>query len=159
MFQGKVQMEPKIEEKKAFRVVGVVTHGTPDKMNFGEIWEKQYMPFDDRVKPSSVDQAYYGVWFGPAPDGLLDYMAGMAVGQMDEVPDGLEMREVPSAQYAIFECSVETIGKTYEEAYQRWLPSSKMERDMLAPDIEYYPANTETARPPAKILIPVKPVK
>jgi AraC family transcriptional regulator len=154
--KGKLQMEPKFEDKKAFRVVGVVTHGTPDKMNFGEIWEKQYMPFDDRVKPSSTDQAHYGVWFGPAPDGLLDYLAGMAVEQMDEIPEGLALREIPAAQYAVFECSMQTMGQVYEEAYQRWLPSSKMERDMQAPDIELYPPHTGDEQPPARIYVPVK---
>jgi predicted transcriptional regulator YdeE len=121
-------MEPKIVDRGAFTVMGVLAHGAPDKMDFNDVWANRFMPHNDQVVPFSTDKAYYGLWFASdEKDGAPDYVAGMAVENVSSVPEGLVLRQVPAARYAMFECTMKTIGETYGYAYQRWLPASPYE--------------------------------
>lgn len=76
--RGGTAMEPTFVERGAFVLAGVVAHGRPQEMDFGQVWEQGHMPLNEQVSLLSVDQAYYGAWMG-APDGIPDYIAGMAV--------------------------------------------------------------------------------
>ena len=48
----------------------------------------------------------------------MDYLAGMAVEGVVDVPEGLTLREVPASRYAVFECTVKTISDTYDWIFQ-----------------------------------------
>ena len=66
----------------------------------------------------------------------------------DQEAEGLDVYTVPAATWAVFPCTVETIGKTEAMAITKWLPKSdykplnagyltgRMKSE--APDIEYY---------------------
>ncbi len=56
----------------------------------------------------------------------------------------------------MFDCTVSTIGPTYEHVYGDWLPKSSYEYDMMAADFEYYPPDTETNDSLTAVYIPVK---
>jgi predicted transcriptional regulator YdeE len=64
----------------------------------------------EKIVPYSIDKGSYGVYFGEH-DRELDYLAGMAVGKVESVPEGLVLREVPAGTYAKFKGTVETIGE------------------------------------------------
>ena len=100
------------------------------------------MPHHNRIQPLSTDKAYYGVWFETEEEGLMDHIAGMAVEETEGLPESFVAREVPAATYAVFECSVGTIGKTWDEIYRQWLPSSEYEADLECASFEYYPPDT-----------------
>jgi predicted transcriptional regulator YdeE len=90
------------------------------------------MKYHDQIQQLSTDQAYYGACF--AVEGKpkqMDYLAGMAVGDVNEVPEGLILREVPASRYAVFECTVKTA------LYVR--PN----QDSPKADFERYPPGTE----------------
>jgi AraC family transcriptional regulator len=150
-------MEPKFVEKGPIRLIGIVKTGKLDDIvpNLNDIWMNQFMNYEPQVKPFSIDQAYYGAWIGH-PDGSCTYVAGMAVAEMAEIPGGLAERVLPAAQYVVFDCTVKTIGQTYDEVYGRWLPASTYEYDLMANDFEFYPADTETNESPAQVYVPVR---
>jgi len=84
-------------------------------------------------------------------------MAGMAVGDVDSVPEGPVVREVPAARYALFTCTMRTIGTTWEYIYKDWLPASQYENDAPLPSFEYYPPDDERAGDfPVSIYVPVR---
>jgi len=147
-------MEARFLSREAFTVVGAAKAGQLGEFNYGEIWEKQYMPFDERLKPHSLDGGYYGVTLGES-DHLL-YLAGMAVAGLPELPEGATRREVPAAHYAVFDCLVSTIGATWQAAYGQWLPASDYELDTTGCDFEYYPPHSGEGEMPVEIWIPVK---
>lgn len=151
-------MEPEFVDREPFRVMGVLVRCRPEAADFGDIWMNQFMSRHDEVAPHSTDGAYYGVDHMPDSEGLMEYVAGMAVGDVEAVPEGLVLREVVAARYAVFECTVGTIGEAYAHIHGMWLPSSEeYEFDDPKPGFEYYPPNTETNESPVFIHIPIRP--
>ncbi len=150
-------MDIRFIEKGPIRVVGILTHGKIEDITpkISDIWMNQFMKYDEQLKPHSPDKAYYGVWFGN-PGGSADYLVGMAVENLTEIPEELAERVLPAAKYAVFPCTVGTIGETYGQIYGQWLPASDYEYDIMAADFELYPPDTETNQSPAEVYIPVK---
>lgn len=95
-------MEPRIVYREAFNVLGLQERFTPNSEDHEGIWER-FMAHHERIKALSADG-------GEA----IDYLAGMAVADVVEVPDGLTLREIPASRYAVFECTVQTIDDTYD---------------------------------------------
>jgi predicted transcriptional regulator YdeE len=147
-------MDPRFVEKPAFIIAGVTAVGQPAQLNYGEIWEKRYMPLDPALKPLSLDGGYYGATF--AEDGAYVYLAGMAVKDGAWLPEGAEIRPVPAARHAVFDCAMDAIGPTWKEAYEAWLPSSAYALDTTAADFEYYPPCGPDGVQKVEIYIPVK---
>lgn len=148
-------MEPRFVDREAFTIMGVQTHSMPDKVDFGAFWEKEFMPHHEAIRALSADSAYYGVWFPHHGDGIPDYVAGMAVPDDAPVPQGVIARQVPASRYAVFECTVPTIGATYSYIYQTWLPSSPYEFTPGGADFEYYPPEGATGVSPA-VYVPIR---
>ena len=150
-------MEPKIKEYDAFQVAGTLTRITPREEtgeNYRLIWEG-FESFRGQIEPQSIDRKYYGVSFPTAEEGIFDYLAGMAVKSVDSLPEGLVSREVPSACFTVFECSVKAIAETYPYIFGEWLPHSLYELNPTAPSFEQYPPEGEEDDP-IFIHIPIK---
>jgi predicted transcriptional regulator YdeE len=147
-------MDAQIIEREAFNVVGVRAHGLPKELNFTAIWN-QYMAFDEQLKPLSTDGGYYGLWCGTPDDPVPDYIAGMAVREGVAPPAGLVLHRQPATRYAVFECTMNTIGQTYSYIYDQWLAASPYEFNPGCGDFEYYPPNT-TNDSPCYIYLPVR---
>jgi predicted transcriptional regulator YdeE len=148
-------MEPKIVNRETFNIMGVLAQGDPRNMNFAEIWNK-FISYRDQVSSFSVGKAYYGVFFGPQGIRDVDFVAGMSVENVSDIPEGLVVREVPDMCCAVFQCTMKTIGQTYDYVYQKWIPQSQYEHDKDKPDIECYPPNSSTPDPTVYIYIPIK---
>jgi predicted transcriptional regulator YdeE len=147
-------MEPHMVDREAFTVVGAAKRGMLGEFKYGEIWENQFMPMHEILKPYSIDGGYYGVTVGE--DDHLVYLAGMAVADLLEIPVGAEKLVVKAAHYAVFDCVVATIGETWQSAYGQWLPASAYELDTSAVDFEYYPPYPGQGEMKVEIYIPVK---
>ena len=133
-------MEPTIVSRGAFVALGLparVPREAQNEETFKAIWidfEKRH----DEIKPYSTDGAYYGISFGTDEAGEVDYLAAMAVEPSVDVPEGLVLREVPAARYAVFECPVGAIGRTYRLIFSGWLPGSSFELSRSAAVFEQY---------------------
>lgn len=142
-------MEPKIINRNSFQVMGLLTRITPEDENieiYGLIW-KEFESYRHQIMPNSTDQAYYGVSFSTGEEGINDYLAGMAVRDVPAIPDGLVVREIPAARYAVFECPVPKIGETYQMIFREWLLHSQYELSSLAPAYEQYPPEGDSESP------------
>ena len=137
--------------------MGTVTRrnsGTERPETFTAIWN-EFETHHEKIRLHSVDAKYYGVSFGAAPDGSFDYLAGMAVGRVGEVPAGVQVREVPAGTYAVFACGVQSIGQTYNYVFGEWRLTSGYEMDPTKSAFEQYPPAVET-NAPVLIHIPVR---
>ncbi|MBK8479221.1 MAG: GyrI-like domain-containing protein [Opitutaceae bacterium] len=110
------------------------------------IW-KQFEACQAEISPHSLDARYYGVSFAAAPDGSFDYLVGMIVGKESTPPEGVQVREVPAATYAVFACEVHAIGPTYGHIFGEWRAASGYEVDPTKCVFEQYPPATETNAP------------
>ena len=114
------------------------------------------MPRHGEIKPFSTDGAYYGVDYMPDESGLFEYIAGMAVGDVADIPEGLVVREVPAATDAVVECTVATISQACSFIHGEWLPGSGYEHDASLPGLEHYPPDTTTGESPVFVHVPVR---
>ena len=147
-------MEPKIGSRDAFTVMGVAAQGDPSSMDYDKLWN-QFMPYNEQVHEYSVEDAYYNVYFGTEKENVVEVIAGMSVADVEEVPEGLTVREVPAMNCAIFECKMKDIARTYEYIYDEWLPGSQYEHD-AKPDFEHFPPDAESDDSPVKIYVAIK---
>lgn len=149
--------EPKITQRDEFLVMGTLTRiapGTESGEQFAAIWNG----FEERreqIESHSTDKKYYGVSFATSEAGRFDYVAGMAVTPVENIPDGLVVRQVPAATYAVFACPVQSIGQTYGYIFGEWRSNSRYQIDNSAPSFEQYPPAAD-AQSPVLIHIPVR---
>lgn len=149
--------QPDIVRRESFLVMGRVTHrqpGTERPETFMAIWN-DFEAHQQSIKGHSVDSKYYGVSFAPGPDGSFDYLAGMAVRPVAETPEGLEVRMLPAATYAVFASPAQSIGQTYRYIFGQWRAESGYETDAAMPAFEEYPPATDT-NAPVLLHIPIR---
>lgn len=148
---------PVIVRREAFLVMGTVTRrnpGTDRPETFVTAW-KEFEIHLERVQCLSADRKYYGVSFAADAAGSFDYLTGMAVRSAADTPEGLEVRVVPAATYAVFACPVPSIGQTYGYVFGPWRAESGCVPDVTAPAFEEYPPATET-NAPVLLHIPIR---
>jgi predicted transcriptional regulator YdeE len=148
-------MEPKIVRREAFQVMGVVAHFSSAAEDFGPLWE-EYMVFHDEIEPLSTGEGHYGVYLSADHSQPLDYLAGMAVQAAEGAPEGVEVRELPAALYAVFECAFQDIGATYGHIRYEWLESSEYEQDRAKLGFDYFPPARAGGGSRMEIWFPVK---
>ncbi len=149
-------MEPRIETKDAFWVLGVPARGEPKLLDYQQIWGTLFMSVHGQLQAVSTDGQYYGVYFDTEEPGQVDFIAGMAVAAGTEVPAGLEARELPAARYAVFDATMSTIGSAWDEIMSRWLPQSPYEYDASKVSFEFFASDMgEGPDAPMMIYVPV----
>jgi predicted transcriptional regulator YdeE len=150
-------MEPKIVAKDAFTIVGQKVVTKNQKGEIPQLWD-QMGPRWQELTAVQNPEKFYGICGTMEDDGRFSYHVGQHVSQTDVLPADMESLTVAAQTYAVFRCTIPTIGETYEYAFNTWLPTSKYEA-VPAPDFELYdedfhPENSQTD--PVYIYIPVK---
>jgi predicted transcriptional regulator YdeE len=143
-------------EREAFTVMGLTFRGRPSSLDYADIWCNQFGKVEERLRALSVDKAYYGLYCQTGEEGVVDMVAGMAVPPGEEPSAGLVKREVPSATYAVFGCTMGTIGQTWRAIGADWLPTSGYEWDPAGVCFECFPPDSEDKPDsPLSIFVPV----
>jgi AraC family transcriptional regulator len=142
-------LEPEILDRDSFLVIGTSTRVTQENETsdyYTTIWQEFELRRGE-VEPHSVDRAFYGLSFSGAEEGAFEYIAGMSVKDIPDIPRGLVIREVPAARYVVFPCPLTAIGETYRYIFREWLPGSPLALSITAPVFELYPPVGEEASP------------
>lgn len=147
-------MQPRIVDRAGFKVKGVLAHFASAGESFYALWDA-FMSFHDQIRPMSMDGAYYGVYLGTDHSKPLDYLAGMAVEEVDSVPEGVVVRQINAARYAMFECLFEAIGDTHGHIWHEWLPSSPYQQDDK-PSFDLYPPDFVGADSSVFLYVPIE---
>jgi RNA polymerase sigma factor (sigma-70 family) len=151
-------MEPTFVERPAFAVMGVLNSDDPTTMDYGDIWGNQFGSRAMEIGPVATERNTYGVYFATEQEGVVDMVAGMPVLIGTEAPEGLVVREVPAATYAVFPCTMAEIRETWQAIENDWLPSSDYEWDLSAACFELFPPEaTGAPDSPLTIYVAVKP--
>jgi predicted transcriptional regulator YdeE len=149
-------MGPKIVDRSAFKVMGVIGHFDSVAEDHSPLWEEDFMSFHDQIKPLSTSEGYYGVYLGADHTKPMDILAGMVVQDAAGAPEGVQVREVPAAKYAVFACLFQEIGSTYDYIWGEWLRTSAYEQDTSKLGFDYFPPATTDGGSPMEIWFPVK---
>lgn len=138
-----ISMEPKIVKKEGFTLVGLRYFGKNQNQEIHRLWEQ----FNQRMEelgglPNDTGEAAIGLCITPEDASMEDgfeYVAGLPVSKVDDVPKGFVVREIPAYTYAVFahKGDLQSLAKTYEYIYEAWLPQSGYQLAAKI-DFEYY---------------------
>lgn len=117
-------MTPELRERAACAVLGLQSHINPMTADWADLWGRQYSPHEHELAPFAMDDACYGVYFGTGEDPICDFVAGKIVPLGTEPLPGTVVREMPAALEAVFECTLQTIGQTWQAISGEWMPTS-----------------------------------
>ena len=129
-------MEPEIVTRPAFTVVGMKYGGRNEKNEIPQLWEK-FMPRSGEIKQRTNPNAYGVEDNYDKKTGEFDYLAGFEVQDTSDVPEGMEIWQVPEQTYAVFPCNLKSIKQAFRQIYREWLPQSGYQR-AGGPDFEFY---------------------
>lgn len=151
-------MEPQIVSKEAFKVVGLYYRGKNENNEIPQMWGA-FMSRAGQVKHMvQFPDVAYGVCDNMDHEtGAFDYVAAFEVSQVEDVPEGMVGLEIPGGTYAVFTCTLPTLGEAFDHAYQAWLPKSGYRR-ACGPEFELYDEHFSPDMPDSQmyIYIPVE---
>lgn len=157
------KMEPKIINKPGFTLVGLRYYGKNENQEIHELWNQfnRRMAQIGSVK-HATNEACIGLCLTLDEDpmeGAFEYIAGLPVSEVENLPEGFVVRQVPEHTYAVFphKGDLQSLGKTYEYIYETWLPQSGYDLAEKL-DFEYYNEDFKDFAPDSVfyIYIPIK---
>ncbi len=143
-------MDPKIESRPAFQVVGLTYHGRNEHGEIPALWEELNLRWGELLALGET-RGCYGICREGDATGF-DYLAGVDAGPLSAPPEGMAVWQVPAATYAVFPCTIPTIGAIYDYAHNTWLPNSGYRR-APTPDFECYPETFEEGSLESELLV------
>ena len=149
-------MTPHVATIGPFVVLGLASsigRGSESPELFARLW-KTFESHQEKIQTLATGKVYYGVTFPTADVNVTDYLAGMEVAAATPPPEGLEARPIPGGAYAVWECPIDAIGRTYQHVFGTWLPNATVQFDGGRPSFEQYPENA--AEEPVRLHIPVR---
>jgi predicted transcriptional regulator YdeE/DNA-binding transcriptional MerR regulator len=158
-------MEPKIISKPSFTLLGLRYYGKNEHGEISQLWGQ----FNRRMAtlgglPYETGDAAIGLCITPddsPQEGAFEYVAGLPVSKVGDVPEGFVVREIPEYTYAVFahKGDLPSLGKTYEYIYETWLPQSGYQVAAKI-DFEYYDQEFKNFAPNSVfyIYVPIKKV-
>jgi predicted transcriptional regulator YdeE len=122
-------MKPSIVEKPAFLVVGVRTLWNLDPAVPEKLWVEQFLPHRQKINAApGTSNSAFGV-FNRIPDmheRMFEYVAGMMVPSLEDIPPGMVGWEIPDGTYASATIrGIENIYSAYCDIMESWLPTSE----------------------------------
>jgi len=144
-FKGEYLIEPRFVEKDAFVLIGVQRYTGDGFQVIGEAWQELKASWH-KIKRKNPHTMYgfedYSRDFYKEQLQFY-YMAAVESESDADIPDGMCIKQIPKAEYAVFTVNGNNangeIGKAFRYIYDVWLPSSEYYfSDELCADFEYY---------------------
>ncbi len=117
----------------------------------------EFVPRIGEIKDTLGTHESYGVCRDLEAAGMLEYVAGVLVTKAEDIPEGMVRWDVPEHKYALFPCTLPTIGEAHKYAFKTWLPQSVYQRGD-GPDFDHYDASFDPADKDSQlyIFVPIK---
>ncbi|VVO82357.1 hypothetical protein PS838_01875 [Pseudomonas fluorescens] len=102
-----------------------------------DLWEK-FIPEIGKI-PGQKSEVTYGICCNPDGKGGFEYIAGVEISKLDDLPDKYRWVEVQPQHYAVFEHkgALDTLPQTFQYIWKTWLPQSGYQA-ADAPEFERY---------------------
>ncbi|MHC8363453.1 GyrI-like domain-containing protein [Pseudomonas sp. LS2P72] len=134
------------------RFTADTTKGIPD------LWDK-FIPEIGKI-PGQKSEVTYGICCNPDGKGGFEYIAGVEISKLDDLPDKYRWVEVQPQHYAVFEHkgSLDQLPQTFQYIWKTWLPQSGYQA-ADAPEFERYSEdfNPKLNTGVLEIWLPLKP--
>lgn len=139
LVKGVTEMNYRIEEKKDFRIVGVVIKVSQESNPIPDFWGDCYENgTTETLYQLSPGKPLLGVNYAANNNGTLNYMVGIET--TAAVPDGMSELTIPKSAWAIFESigpMPEAIQNVWQRIYSEFLPQG-IYSHAGTPDLEVY---------------------
>lgn len=132
------QVEPRIEHGHFLLIAGYGGRFTAETTrDIPDLWER-FIPEIGNI-PGQKNEVTYGICCNPDGQGSFEYIAGVEIDKLDDLPEKFRWVEVQPQQYAVFEHkgSLKTLPETFQYIWKTWLPQSGREA-ADAPEFERY---------------------
>lgn len=151
--------EPRFEYGPFLLIAGFGGRFTQDSTeDIPALWEK-LIPHLGKI-PAQVNEVTYGVCCNADGEGGFEYIAGVQIDKLDELPEKYRWVEIQPQHYAVFEHKgpLEQLPETFQYIWNTWLPQSGREA-ADAPEFERYSAdfNPKLHTGTLEIWLPLKP--
>ena len=130
-------MVPKIVEKAEFKIIGMEYSSKVTEDSIPKLWSR-FTPRCKEINNKVNPEQALGICFS-SKNGDFTYIAGFEVDDITTVPSEMVSKTITGQTYAIFthKGPVDTISKTMQEIYERFLKANGLE-PVDAPDFELY---------------------
>ncbi|EJN26019.1 hypothetical protein PMI36_01377 [Pseudomonas sp. GM79] len=131
--------EPRFENGHFMLIAGFggrFTQETAPKQ-IPKLWEK-FIPEMGKI-PGQKSEVTYGICCNADGKGGFEYIAGVEISKLDDLPEKYRWIEVQPQKYAVFEHkgSLDALPQTFQYIWKTWLPKSGHEA-ADAPEFERY---------------------
>jgi AraC family transcriptional regulator len=139
---GPGRREPRIEHKDAFLVAGLRYEGRNEQGEIPAMWDR-FIPRAGELVADPSRLVAYGVARAlprPEVEGAFEYLAGVEVDSLDDLPSDMVGWEIPALTYAVLPAhGFPEVGATCDYFCREWLPKSKEYEEGEGLMIEHYP--------------------
>lgn len=140
-------------------IVGTEYIGKNENREIPQMWGEQFFPRLPEITNGVEDGIFYGLCSCAGVENGFSYVAAREVSSLDNIPEGMVGKTVPTATYAVFTHigSLEDLSKTYEQIHKQWLSNSDYEMAGNY-EFEYYDERFTDFSPTSEmdIYVPVK---
>ena len=130
-----VKLEPpRIENADAFLIAGLGERYTFETNHgISKLWQR-FAPYIGRI-PGKIGSATYGACCNSDDGGNFDYIAGIEVSSLADLPDHFSHIHIPAQKYMVFShCDhISDLRNTVYTIWNKWLPDSRY-RQAETPD-------------------------
>ena len=153
-------MPPRFENGKAMTITGLCERYTCDTIHgIPSLWQR-FGPYIGNLT-GQVGELAYGVCCPSDESQPFEYIAGVEVSSIADLPSGFRHIQIAPQRYAVFthEGHVSGIRNTCYTIWNQWLPESDFEQ-VEAPDFERYDErfDPQTGNGVVEIWLPVKEI-
>ena len=129
--------EPKIVSRPAFTVAGMEYRGKNEHNEIFQMWNA-FGPRMHTIPHVTKPHIAYGVNKSyDMSTGEFEYLAGLEVDSAADMPEGVVSWDLPAQKYAVFPCTLPTIGQAFGHICNTWLPQSGYQH-AGSPEFELY---------------------
>lgn len=128
--KGENMIKHKLLHKPAFTLIGMSIQTTMKNNRISMLWT-EFTKYCDKIPNNKTPGVAIGVCMSDpgvemTEDTPFTYLAGVEVSSTESIPENMIAKEVPAAEYAIFEHvgALDTLGNTYGSIYGECLPAS-----------------------------------
>ncbi|MEH6348116.1 MAG: AraC family transcriptional regulator [Bermanella sp.] len=158
--KNELVMEPEIITQPATKLVGIAKQYNNNELDLVQLWSA-FKPYRNNIANQVGDNAF-GIYEGYEENDNevnFSYVCTVAVSNFEDVPEGMETREIPEQMYAKFthKGPVANIDQTLKHIWGSWLPKSNYQY-IEKPDFELYQSGFNNSDPKNELYlhIPIK---
>jgi predicted transcriptional regulator YdeE len=150
-------MNATIETRPAMRLIGMAERLDPMRTDWARLWGERFEPQMEVLGPLMRGPACYGLFYDTGQPPLTEFVGAVMVAPDAEAPSGLVAKDVPAGDYACFECTLPTIGQTWDAIFRTWLPASEYDHDPSRPCFEEFAPGCQEGTTPVRIYTSIRP--